>query len=92
MVREDNDKQSGKSFQSVRDYIPNMNSDSVKDAIIHAPNTVRRSLSGVSGTQALVKLPVLTIVLCLLVTGFFTMHSGAIDCRDGFNNSICKEE
>ena len=92
MVREDNDKWVNKSLQSVRDYIPNIDSNSVKDAIIHAPNTVRRSLSGLSGTQALVKLPVLTVVLCLLVTGFFTMHSGAIDCRDGFNNSICKEE
>jgi hypothetical protein len=49
-------------------------------------------MSGMTGTQALVKLPVLTVVLCLLVTGFFTLHSGAIDCREKFQNSICNEE
>ena len=92
MVRDDKDKSKEKSFDSVRNYVKNINTESIKDTIIHSPNTVRRSLSGISGTQALVKLPVLTIVLCLLVTGFFTMHSGAIDCRDGFDNkSICKE-
>lgn len=92
MVREDNNKSEKKSFHSLQDYIQSMNSESVKDTIIHAPNSIRRSLTGISATQALVKLPVITIVLCLLVTGFFTMHSGAIDCREGFQNSICKEE
>ena len=85
------DSFSGK-ISETQEAMKNINSNSVKDAIIHAPNRIRRSTSGITATQALVKVPVLTIVLCLVVTGFFTMHSGAIDCRDGFQNSICKEE
>ena len=79
-------------ISNTQDSIKSMDADTLKDAVIHAPNKIKRSLSGVSATQALVKLPVVTIVICLLVTGFFTMHSGAIDCRDGFENSICKTE
>ena len=75
-----------------QDSMKNIDSLSVKDAVIRAPNKIRRSVSGISGTQALVKFPIVIIVFCLLGTGFSTMHSGAIDCRDGFQNSICKEE
>ena len=38
-----------------------------KDAIIQSPNRLRRSLSGLTATQALVKFPVIIIVICLLV-------------------------
>jgi len=75
-----------------QDSMKNIDSLSMKDAVIRAPNKIRRSVSGMSGTQALVKFPIVIIVFCLLCTGFFTMHSGAIDCREGFQNSICKEE
>ena len=75
-----------------QESMKNIDSSSVKDAVIRAPNKIRRSVSGMSGTQALVKFPIVIIVFCLLGTGFFTMHSGAIDCREGFQNSICKEE
>ena len=75
-----------------QESMKNIDSLSMKDAVIRAPNKIRRSVSGMSATQALVKFPIVIIVFCLLGTGFFTMHSGAIDCRDGFQNSICKEE
>ena len=77
---------------SIKKSIKNIDMVSVKDSVIMAPNKIRRSMSGMSTTQALVKLPVLTVVLCLVVTGFFTLHSGAIDCREKFQNSICNEE
>ena len=77
---------------SIKKSIKNIDMVSVKDSVIMAPNKIRRSMSGMSSTQALVKLPVLTVVLCLVVTGFFTLHSGAIDCREKFQNSICNEE
>ena len=75
-----------------QDSIKNIDANSVKETVIRAPNKIRRSLSGISATQALVKFPIVIIVLCLITTGFFTLHSGAIDCREGFENSICKEE
>ena len=77
---------------SFKERMQNINSDSVKDAIIQSPNRLRRSLSGLSATQALVKFPIFIIVFCLVFTGYFTLHSGAIDCRKDFNPSFCNEE
>ena len=67
---------------SIKQSMKNIDLNSVKDTVIMTPNKIRRSMSGMTGTQALVKAPVLTVVLCLVVTGFFTLHSGAIDCRE----------
>lgn len=77
---------------SFKERIENIDSGSVKDAIIQSPNRLRRSLSGLSATQALVKFPIFIIVFCLVFTGYFTLHSGAIDCRKDFNPSFCNEE
>jgi len=77
---------------SFKERIQNIDSDSVKDAIIQSPNRLRRSVSGLSATQALVKFPIFIIVFCLVFTGYFTLHSGAIDCRKDFNPSFCNEE
>lgn len=77
---------------SFKERIENIDSGSVKDAIIQSPNMLRRSLSGLSATQALVKFPIFIIVFCLVFTGYFTLHSGAIDCRKDFNPSFCNEE
>ena len=77
---------------SYKERMKNIDSDSLKDAIIQSPNRLRRSLSGLSATQALVKFPVIIIVFCLLFTGYFTLHSGALDCRKDFNPSFCNEE
>lgn len=77
---------------SFKERMQNINSDSIKDVIIQSPNRLRRSLSGLSATQALVKFPIFIIVFCLVFTGYFTLHSGAIDCRKDFNPSFCNEE
>ena len=77
---------------SFKERMQNIDSASVKDAIIQSPNKLRRSLSGLSATQALVKFPIFIIVFCLVFTGYFTLHSGAIDCRKDFNPSFCNEE
>ena len=60
---------------SFKQRIENIDSGSVKDAIIQSPNRLRRSLSGLSATQALVKFPIFIIVFCLVFTGYFTLHS-----------------
>ena len=77
---------------SFKERIQNIDSGSVKDVIIQSPNRLRRTLSGLSATQALVKFPIFIIVFCLVFTGYFTLHSGAIDCRKDFNPSFCNEE
>ena len=77
---------------SYKERMKNIDSNSVRDAIIQSPNKLRRSLSGLTATQALVKFPVVIIVFCLIFTGYFTMHSGALDCRKDFNPGFCNEE
>ena len=77
---------------SYKERMSNIDSNSVKEAIILTPNKIRRSLSGLSPSQALVKFPIFVIVFCLVFTGYFTLHSGAIDCRKDFNPSFCNEE
>ena len=47
-------------------------------------NQFRRITSDLNFTNILTKFPVVTVVVCLLVTGFFSWESGLVDCRDGF--------
>ncbi len=75
-----------------KERMKNIDSNSVRDAIIQSPNKLRRAFSGLTATQALVKFPVVIIVFCLIFTGYFTMHSGALDCRKDFNPGFCNEE
>jgi predicted RND superfamily exporter protein len=77
---------------SYKERMKNFDSNSVRDAVIQSPNKLRRAFSGLSATQALVKFPVVIIVFCLIFTGYFTMHSGALDCRKDFNPGFCNEE
>ena len=77
---------------SYKERMRNIDSNSIKEVLIQSPNKLRRSLSGLTATQALVKFPVVIIVSCLLFTGYFTMHSGALDCRKDFNPSFCNED
>lgn len=77
---------------SYKERMRNIDSNSIKEVLIQSPNKLRRSLSGLTATQALVKFPVVIIVFCLLFTGYFTMHSGALDCRKDFNPSFCNED
>ena len=70
-----------------------MDAESVKGSVRRAPNALRRAVSDSTATGILTKAPVVTVVLCLLVTGFFTLHSGILDCREGFDNpAYCEEE
>jgi len=50
-------------------------------------NKKRPGLKGIDTSDILIKAPVVTVVLCLVVTGFFIMHSGINDCREGYNPS-----
>ncbi|MAD56324.1 MAG: hypothetical protein CL974_02120 [Euryarchaeota archaeon] len=78
--------------KSYKERIQNIDTNSLKDTIIQSPNKLRRSLSGLTATQALVKYPVIVIVFCLVFTGYFTLHSGALDCRKDFEPGFCNEE
>ena len=76
-----------------REIASSMDAESVKGSVRRAPNTLRRALSDSTTTGILTKAPAVTVALCLLVTGFFTLHSGILDCREGFDNpAYCEEE
>ncbi|MEC7170447.1 MAG: hypothetical protein VXW08_05475, partial [Candidatus Thermoplasmatota archaeon] len=45
-----------------------------------------------NSSNLLIKAPVITVIICLIVTGFFLGHSGINDCRDGYEPSWCSEE
>tara|TARA_Y100000588_G_scaffold96522_1_gene104582 strand:+ start:93 stop:3053 length:2961 start_codon:yes stop_codon:yes gene_type:complete len=76
-----------------KEVIGNMDSQSAIGALKRIPNAIRRELSNASGTSLLTRAPVITVTLCLLVTGFFSLHSGVLDCREGFDNTdYCQEE
>ncbi len=78
--------------KTYKERMQNIDTNSLKDTIIQSPNKLRRSLSGLTATQALVKFPVIVIVFCLIFTGYFTLHSGALDCRKDFEPGFCNEE
>ena len=75
-----------------RDLADAVDADSLGSAVRRVPNTLRRALSDSTPTGILTMFPALTVVLCLLFTGFFSMHSGVLDCREGFEYDICREE
>ncbi|MBS65577.1 MAG: hypothetical protein CMA93_04575 [Euryarchaeota archaeon] len=76
-----------------KEAITNVDSESAISALRRIPNAIRRELSNASGTSLLTRAPVITVTICLLVTGFFSLHSGVLDCREGFDNpDYCQEE
>ena len=76
-----------------KEAIENIDIDSVTGSLKRIPNAIRRNLANASGTSILTRAPAITVALCLIVTGFFTLHSGILDCRDGFDNpDYCQEE
>ena len=88
-VREDIESR----ISSGKEAIENVDSDSLLSFLKRIPNAIRRDLSNASGTSLLTRAPAITVALCLVVTGFFTLHSGILDCRDGFDNpDYCQEE
>ena len=48
--------------------------------------------TAMNSSNLLIKAPVITVIICLIVTGFFLGHSGINDCRDGYEPSWCSEE
>ena len=47
-------------------------------------NQFRRLVADLNFTNLLTRFPVVTVVLCLLMTGVFSWESGIVDCREGF--------
>ena len=75
-----------------RDMAGALDADSLGSAVRRVQNALRRALSDSTPTGILTMFPALTVVICLLFTGFFSMHSGVLDCREGFEYDICREE
>ena len=63
---------------------PNINRTTVESYGRIGRNQLRRMSSDLNFTDILTKFPTITVVLCLIVTGFFSWESGLVDCRDDF--------
>ena len=50
------------------------------------------STDSMNSSNLLIRAPVITVIICLIVTGFFLGHSGINDCRDGYEPSWCSDE
>lgn len=66
--------------------------DSNNDKFRNFSNSIKRKFRGLTPNKALTMFPALTVIICLLITGFFTVHSGVNDCRDEYQPSWCSEE
>ena len=69
-VREDIESR----ISSGKEAIGNVDSDSLLAFLKRIPNAIRRDLSNASGTSLLTRAPAITVALCVVVTGFFTLH------------------
>lgn len=63
-----------------------LDKNSVESYGRRSKNQVRRISSDLNFTDILTKFPVITVILCLLVTGFFSWESGLVDCRKSLSN------
>ncbi|MFL2946977.1 MAG: RND family transporter [Candidatus Poseidoniales archaeon] len=63
----------------VRRKISGFESKKAVDALLSAPKMIRRELQEMSFFGALTRFPALTVVLCLIITGFLAYHSGITD-------------
>ena len=66
--------------------------NSNNDKFRNFSNSMKRKFRGLTPNKALTMFPALTVIICLLITGFFTVHSGVNDCRDEYQPSWCSEE
>ncbi len=77
----------GKAKSIVSDTVTNIDGDN-KDFLRTKSRVMKNKFSRISArmdtTELLTKFPAFTVVLCLIITGFFSIESGIIDCRDGF--------
>lgn len=62
------------------------------DKLKYFINDIRRKSRDLTPNKALTMFPAIPVVICLIITGFFTAHSGVNDCRDGYEPSWCSEE
>ena len=67
-------------------YNLDLDKNSVESYGRRTKNQVRRISSDLNFTDILTKFPVITVILCLLVTGFFSWESGLVDCRKSLSN------
>ena len=65
---------------------------SKKNNLKYFINSTKRKFRDLTPNKALTMFPAITVIICLLVTGFFTVHSGVNDCRDEYKPSWCSEE
>lgn len=63
---------------------PDINRSKVESYGRIGRNQLRRMSSELNFTDILTKFPTVTVVLCLIITGFFSWESGLVDCRDNF--------
>ena len=63
-----------------------LDKNSVESYGRRSKNQMRRISSDLNFTDILTKFPVITVILCLLVTGFFSWESGLVDCRKSLSN------
>ena len=71
-----------------KDIFSNLDLDknSVESYGRRSKNQMRRISSDLNFTDILTKFPVVTVILCLVVTGFFSWESGLVDCRKSLSN------
>ena len=60
--------------------------DSLESYGRRSKNRFRRVSSDLNFTDLLTKFPVITVILCLIVTAFFSWESGLVDCRKSLTN------
>ena len=63
-----------------------LDKNSVESYGRRSKNQMRRISSDLNFTDVLTKFPVITVILCLVVTGFFSWESGLVDCRKSLSN------
>lgn len=63
-----------------------LDKNSVESYGRRSKNQMRRISSDLNFTDILTKFPVITVILCLVVTGFFSWESGLVDCRKSLSN------
>jgi predicted RND superfamily exporter protein len=69
--------------EAVKTRIDEFDADGAMEAILAAPRRIRKELRQMTVFGVLTRFPAPTVLLCLLVTLFFTYHSGIIDKYTG---------
>ena len=65
--------------EMVRHKLSDIDTDVAMEAILAAPRRIRKELRKMSVFGVLTRFPAPTVVICLLITMFFLLHSGIVD-------------